>query len=61
MYADSCPETIEEWNAAAKKRNCVNVHKDSPFTEDEPLVYHYVKDRHQPKLLEEVWISQGMI
>lgn len=25
MYADSCPETIEEWNAAAKKRNCVKL------------------------------------
>lgn len=63
-YVDSCPKTIEEWNARAKKKNCTNVHNDCPFTEDEPLVYHCVKDRYQLKLLEvcsKVWKSQGMI
>lgn len=59
---DSCPKTIEEWNARAELMNCTNVPNDCPFTEDKPLVYHCVKDRYELKLLEvcsKVWKSQG--
>lgn len=63
-YVDSCPKNIDEWNAAAKKKNCAKGNNDCPFTEEETLVYHCVKDRYQPKLLEvcsKVWKSPGMI
>lgn len=63
-YVDSCPKNIDEWNAAAKKKNCAKWNNDCPFTEAETLVYHCVKDRYQPKLLEvcsKVWKSPGMI
>lgn len=63
-YVESCPKNIDEWNAAAKKKNCAKGNNDCPFTEAETLVYHCVKDKYQPKLLEvcsKVWKSPGMI
>lgn len=63
-YVESCPKNIDEWNAAAKKKNCAKGNNGCPFTEAETLVYHCVKDRYQPKLLEvcsKVWKSPGMI
>lgn len=64
-YVNRCPETIDEWNAAAEKKNCQYVHDDCPVTVTEyKLVYHCVKVRNQPifvELCSKVWKSQGMI
>nr|XP_034332396.1 uncharacterized protein LOC117691136 [Crassostrea gigas] len=62
-YVNRCPETIDEWNAAAEKKNCQYVHDDCPVTVTEyKLEYHCVKVRNQPifvELCSKVWKSQG--